>query len=39
MRKPSVVMLILLALNIAIVCYLAVYRKRLFHKHLRARPA
>jgi uncharacterized membrane protein (DUF2068 family) len=35
MRNPSVVMLLILAVNIAIVWYLAVNRKRLFHKHLK----
>jgi uncharacterized membrane protein (DUF2068 family) len=33
MRNPSLMMLLILALNIAIVWYLAVNRKRLFHKH------
>ena len=34
-RKPALVMLVLLMLNIAIVTYLALNRKRLFHKHLK----
>jgi len=34
-RKPSVVMLVILTLNIGIVVYLAVNRRRLFHKHLK----
>jgi len=37
-RNPSIVMLLILALNIAIVWYLAVNRKVLFHKHLRPDP-
>ena len=36
MRKPSLLMLFILALNIAIVWYLAANRKVLFHRHLRA---
>ena len=35
LRKPSILMLILLALNIAIVWYLAANRKELFHRHLK----
>lgn len=34
MRNPSLVMFFILALNIAIVWYLAANRKVLFHKHL-----
>ncbi|MCU0787420.1 MAG: DUF2127 domain-containing protein [Verrucomicrobia bacterium] len=36
MRKPSLLMLVILALNIAIVWYLAANRNILFHKHLKA---
>lgn len=34
LRKPSSAMLLILALNILIVCYLLENRRRLFHKHL-----